>query len=81
MSNQTSNNEKDRSIHEALVKHLGDPSSCRCGNTCGCLPLKRALSNLGREVFLEKAIAGKLPIEVQELYDKKFLAMAKKPNP
>ena len=80
MSNQA-NNEKDRSIHEALVKQLGDPSSCRCGNTCGCFILKQTLSNLGEKAFLEKAIAGKLPIIVQELYDKKFLAMAKKANP
>ena len=73
--------EKNRPIHEALVKHLGDPESCKCGNTCGCFLLKQTLSNLGEKAFLEKAITGQLPIAIQELYDKKFLAMAKKSNP
>ena len=81
MSKQT-NNEENRQIHEALVKHLGDPSSCKgCSNTCGCFRLKQALSNLGEKVFLEKAIAGEQPIAIQELYNKKFSAMAEKCNP
>ena len=73
--------EKKRPIHKTLVKHLGDPKSCKCGDTSGCFRLKQTLSNLGEKAFLEKAIAGQLPIAIQELYDKKFLAMAKKSNP
>ncbi len=81
MSKQTSN-EESRQIHETLVKHLGDSASCtQCSNTCGCFRLKQALSNFGEKVFLEKAIAGELPPGVQELYNRKFSAMAEKYNP
>ena len=72
------NEEKSRAIHEALVKHLKNSASCTNCNNCGCFQLKQALSNLGEQVFLEKAIAGKLPMAVQELYNRKFSAMAEK---
>ena len=76
------NDGKNRAIHEALVQHLEDSASCtQCSNTCGCFRLKQALSNLGKEAFLEKAIAGELPMAVQELYDRKFLDRVKKSNP
>ncbi len=78
MSKQTKA-EENRQIHEKFVKHLGDSASCtQCGNTCGCFRLKQALSNLGEQVFLEKAIAGKLPPGIQELYNRKFSTMAEK---
>ena len=41
--------EKNRPIHKALVKHLGDPKSCKCGDTSGCFRLKQTLSNLGKK--------------------------------
>ncbi len=83
MCNTTLNTlkEKDRKIHEDLIQHLADVSSCgNCGNSCGCFLLKQALANLGKDAFLEKAVAGELPITVQELYDRKFLALVKKCN-
>ncbi len=76
------NNERNRAIHEALVKHLKNSASCtRCGNSCGCVRLKQTLDTLGEKAFLEKAIAGELPMLVQELYNQKFSAMFEKSNP
>lgn len=71
--------EKERIIHEALLQHLIDDSSCgNCGNSCKCHQLKQELAKLGKDDFEAKAIAGELPITIQELYDKKFISMAKK---